>query len=193
MIPPGSPCSGTRPRAAIGGFLRSTQGAAAAELALVVSILVIPLLNVVDVAVYSFRKIQVELAAEAGAQAVRGYCSPLQVPVTANCAGVLDQITTAVQSTSLGTQVALQSPTPVEGYYCVDSNNTLQLVGSLGQIGSPPVKPSTFNCTTYGSNAAPGDYVQVAVTYAYTPVFPSVTVAGLLPSSVVRTAWYRVG
>ena len=174
-------------------FVASTRGAAAAELALVIAILVVPLLNVIDLAVYAFRKIQVELAAEAGVQAVRGYCTPLQMPVTANCTGVLGQITTAVQSTSLGTQVALQDPAPVEGYYCVDSNNTLQLVGSLGQICTPPVKPATFNCSSYGSSAAPGDYVQVAVTYTYTPVFPSVTVAALLPSPVVRTAWYRVG
>lgn len=175
------------------GFLFGSRGAAAAEFALIVSILVVPLLNVIDLAVYSFRKVQVELAAEAGAQAVRSYCTPLQSPVTANCPGVLGQITTAVQSTSLGASVSLQTPSPVEGYYCVDGNNNLQLVGTLGQIGSPPVKPSTFNCSAYGSSAAPGDYVQVAVTYAYTPVFSSVSVATLLPTPVVRTAWYRVG
>lgn len=181
-----------RGRRSTGFFRRSEKGAAAAEMALLFTLLIPPLLNVVDIAVYAFRRMQVELAAEAGVQAVRARCSPLQAPVTQLCTtGLVTAITSAVQSTSLGSSVGLQAGAPKEGYFCVNSSGSLQLVGSLGQIGSPPVQTTT-DCSSYGSAASPADYVQVSVTYAYTHLFPAVSVAGLLPSPVTRTAWYRV-
>ena len=137
-------------------------------------------------------RFQVDLAAEAGAQSIRALCSAQQTPVTKNCAGLLAKITAAVQSTSLATNVTVQSGYPLEGYYCVSSSGGLQLVGSTGTIGAPPQPPSQFDCSTYGrANSSPADYVQVGVSYAYTPLFTGVSVASLLPSPITRTAWYR--
>jgi Flp pilus assembly protein TadG len=171
-------------------FLRSEAGAAAAEFALILTVMVVPVLNVIDLGFYAFRKMQVELAAEAGVQAIRGACTPAQAPVTKNCAtGLLTKITTAVQGTSLGTAVSVATGSPLEGYYCVNASQALVPASnsSTGTIGSPP----NLNGATCPSGS-PADYVQVSVNYAHTPIFAAVTVAGLLPSPIARTAWYRV-
>lgn len=167
-------------------FAHSESGAAAVELALILTVLVVALLNVVDLSVYAFRRIQVEMAAQAGAQAVHRLCSPLQIPVSANCTGWASAVTTGVQSTSLGTAVTLQANSPSEGYYCVNSANRLVFLSAV-------TNPSATDCSSYGSPEAPGDYVQVGVTYTYTPLFSNVSVAGLLSGAVTRTAWYRAG
>lgn len=173
-------------------FLLSQRAAAAAEFALILPVLVVPFLNVVDLGFYAFRRMQVDLAAEAGVQAARASCGTMVFPITKYCAtGLTTKITAAAQSTSLGTGVGLQSGTPVEGYYCVNGSQTLTLVGSTGTVGSPPSKPSNF-ATACGGVSAPGDYIQVGVTYSFTPLFSAVSVAGLLPSPITRTAWYRV-
>jgi Flp pilus assembly protein TadG len=173
-------------------FLRSRRAAAAAEFALILPLMIVPFLNVVDLGLYAFRRMQVDLAAEAGVQAVRASCGPMVYPVTQYCStGLVTKITTAAQSTTLGDDVTLQSGTPIEGYYCVSSGQlTLASGSSTGTVGSPPTKPSNFAGACSG--ASPGDYVQVAVTYTFTPLFPSMTVASLLPSPITRTAWYRV-
>jgi hypothetical protein len=95
-------------------------------------------------------------------------------------------ITTAIQSTSLGTAMALASGYPTEGYYCVNSSNVLQSVGSLS------AKPS--DCSAAGSSTtSPGDYVQVEVTYAYSPLF-AVSVMGLSSiRSIIKTSWMLLG
>lgn len=177
------------------GFLRAQGGAAAAEFALVVAVMTVPLANIVDLAIYALRKVQVEMAAQAGVQAIPGLCTPEQTPVTQYCTtGLLSQITTAVQSTSLGADVTVEAGSPVEGYYCADpSTGDLQLVGSAGTIGSPPTRPSDFSCAVVGSpSTSPGDYVQVTATYSFTPLFQNLSVAAMLPSPMARTAWRRV-
>lgn len=156
---------------------------------MIATVLVVSALNVIDLAVYAFRRIQVEMAAEAGAQAVHRLCGPAQLPVSTNCPNyTAANITSAVQSTSLGGAVTLQAGSPAEAYYCVDSSSRLQFRANVGGTNS-------LDCSTYGSSEAPGDYVRVAVTYTYTPLFSSapVTVAGLLAGPVTRTAWYRAG
>jgi hypothetical protein len=109
------------------------------------------------------------------------------LPATQNCAGLNGAITTAIQSTSLGTTVKLASGYPTEGYYCVNTSGVLQSVGSLSS------KPA--NCSAVGnSNVAPGDYIQVAVTYSYAPLFSNLTVmAALGISSITTTSWMRLG
>jgi Flp pilus assembly pilin Flp len=174
-------------------FRRSQRGAAAAEFALIIAVMAPALVNLVDLGFYAFRKVQVELAAEAGVQAIRAACGPEQVPITQNCAtGLMAKITTAVQSTSLGTSATVPGNSPVEGYYCVDSSRRLQLVGSTGTLSSPLTPPSSTNCSAPGSGSSPADYVQVTVSYTYTPLFPAASVVSLLPSPITRTAWYRV-
>ena len=171
------------------GFLRDQSGAAAAELVLWIALLIVPVLSVLDLGLYGFQRMQVEYAAQAGIQAARLACGDSAAPFTKNCAGLSSAVTTAAQSTLLGSSVSL-SGAPVEGYYCVDSSGALAAVGS---VGSPPTKPSPFTCdsVTTGSSSSPGTYLQVTVTYDYSPVFTT-PIASLFGTKIERTAWLRV-
>jgi Flp pilus assembly protein TadG len=165
-----------------------TRGVAAVEFALCASMLALGLLNAVDVGYYGYKRMEVESAAQVGAQVAWKTCnSSSLLPATQNCAGLSSAITTAIQSTSLGTAINLASGSPTEGYYCVNSANKLQLVGSLSS------KPAT--CSTAGNpSAAPGDYIQVEVIYNYTSLFPGITVISALGiRSISKMSWMRLG
>jgi len=97
-----------------------------------------------------------------------------------------DAITAAIHSTSLGSNVSLQSGYPAEGYYCVATSGMLQAVGSLSS------RPA--DCSGVGdATSSPGDYLQVGVTFPYAPLFPGVTVMGAAGiSSISRTSWVRL-
>ena len=179
------------------------RGTAAIEFALTGLMLALGLMNAVDVGLYAYRRMEVENSAEAGAQAAWKTCSnqSSMLPATKlnastglpNCPGpnvtptLNAAITSAIQSTSLGTAVSLASGYPAEGYYCVNLSNVLQSVGSLSS------KPA--NCAAAGNAAtAPGDFIQVQVTYAYQPLFSGLTVMNALGiSSITKTAWMRLG
>jgi Flp pilus assembly protein TadG len=169
-------------------FCHDTRGVAAIEMALCGLMLVLGILNVVDVGVYAYKKMQVANAAQVGAQTAQSTCYlNTMLPATQNCAGLNGAITTAIQSMSLGTAVKLASGYPQEGYYCVNSTSgALQAVGSLA---SPPA-----NCSAAGNAAVyPGDYIQVAVNYQYASLFPNLTVIGALKlSSITATSWMRL-
>jgi Flp pilus assembly protein TadG len=176
-------------------FYRDDRGSAAIEFAAVAMLLVVILGNAVDFGVYEYRSMQVQEAAQVGAQTAWSafYASsgnicnaPANLPATENCASFNAAITTAIQSTSLGTRAALASGYPTEGYYCVNSSGALQSVGSLSS------KPS--DCSAAGSaSTSPGDYVQVAVTTAYLPIFPGFSVIGRRgASSISATSWMRL-
>jgi hypothetical protein len=170
-------------------FCRDTKGVAAVEFAISAAILVFGLLNTVDLGYYIYRRMEVENAAQVGAQAAWNTCydPSTMLPATRNCLGLTKAITASIQSTSLGTAVTLASGFPVEGYYCVNSSNVLQSVGSLSS------KPS--DCSAAGNpNASPGDYIQVGVTFSYAPLFRGATVmsaSGI--SSITMTSWMRLG
>lgn len=167
------------------GFAANERGAAALEIALWLGVLVVPVLNVVDLGFYTFQKMQVEAAAQAGAQAAWEACSSLtaQPKGTACGAAMTTAMTTAIQSTSLGANVTLASGSPTEGAYCPDATEVLQPVGTYAQ-----------SCAAAGYPAGTaGDYVQVAVSYNYSPVFSGVSIVALLPTPIVRTAWMRLG
>jgi Flp pilus assembly protein TadG len=168
-------------------FGRDRRGTAAVEFALAATLLAYALLNAVDFGYYMYQRMEVENAAEAGAQAVWKTCSDqsTQLPATQNCAGLNTVITTAIQNTSLGTAVSLASGSPTEGYYCVNSSNALQSVGSLS------AKPT--DCSAVGrSGVAPGDYIKVSVTCAYAPLFSIslMTASGI--TSINMTTWMRL-
>lgn len=172
-------------------YLRGSGGAAAAEFALIVMLLIIPLLNLVDIATYAWKRMLVDNAAQVAAQAAWATCSSVaNWPATpnsyANCPGMPNAVTTAARSTALGTGVTVTSTT--ENYYCVStSTSALVTVGSF-----PNTKPT--NCSSVGSSSdKPGDYVLITVSYTYTPVFSAVSVASLLTTPIVRTAWMRLG
>lgn len=170
-------------------FRRDARGVAAVEFALGSLVLIIGVLNAVDVGFYAFERMEVDSAAQAGAQAAWATCFDIttMLPATQNCAGLNNAITTAVQSTSLGTSVTVASGFPSEGYYCATSSGGLQSVGSLSN------RPA--DCSAAGNPAiGPGDYVQVGVTYPYAPLFPAFSVMGTLGiNAITTTSWMRLG
>lgn len=169
-------------------FYRDTRGVAAIEMGLTGLMLVLGVLNVVDFGIYAYKKMEVANAAQVGAQAAWKTCydASSMLPATQNCAGLNAAITTAIQSTSLGTGATLAAGYPQEGYYCANTSGALQAVGSLSS------KPA--NCSAAGNaSVAPGDYIQVAVTYRYASLFPNLTVMSALNiSSITTTGWMRL-
>jgi Flp pilus assembly protein TadG len=168
--------------------LRSDQrGTSAIEFAFFAGLLSLGLLNMTDVSIYIYQRMEVENATEMGAQAAWKLCDPSKgyVPATTSCPGLSTTVTTAVQSTSLGTKVSLQSGSPAEGYYCVNSSGSLQFVSDVSS------KPA--DCTAAGTpNLQPGDYVNVTTTFAYAPLFPGITVAGNFATPITKTAMMRL-
>jgi Flp pilus assembly protein TadG len=173
-------------------YRRDEKGAAAVEFALVVTLLSVPVLNVVDLAMYAWDRMQLDNAAQVAAQAAWATCStPANLPATpnsyANCAGMPNAVTLAVQSTSLGANVSVT--TIAENYYCYKTSNPTGLV-TVGNF--PNSKPA--NCSSVGqASDVPGDYIQVTASYTFTPIFPAVSIASALTSPITRTAWMRLG
>lgn len=170
-------------------FRRDECGTAAIEFGFSAVFLVLGLLNAVDMGYYTYRRMEVENAAQVGAQTAWKTCNDIttMLPATQKCAGLNAAITSAIQSTSLGNSVSLASGYPAEGYYCINSSGAMELVGSLTS------KPA--DCSAAGnSNTAPGDYIQVGVTFSYAPLFPGVTVMSAWGiTSISKTSWMRLG
>lgn len=169
-------------------FHRDLRATAAIEFAGVAMLLAVGVLNAVDLGYYMYRRMEVENAAEVGAQAAWKTCydQSTMLPATTKCSGLNAAITTAIQSTSLGTAVALASGYPTEGYYCVNTSNALQSVGSLS------AKPS--DCSAAGnSNTSPGDYIQVGVTFNYAPLFGITVMSAWGVTSISMTSWMLLG
>jgi Flp pilus assembly protein TadG len=171
---------------AAAAIVHDKRGIAAVEFAIFASILSIAVLNVVDVSIYIYQRMQVENATQMGAQTAWKTCDTNHLPATTNCTGLTTAVQRAVQSTSLGTLVTLQSGSPSEGYYCVNSSNSLQYVSSVSS------KPS--DCSAAGmSSLQPGDYIQVSTTFTYAPLFGSLSVASQFTTPITRTALMRLG
>ncbi|HLZ08292.1 MAG TPA: hypothetical protein VKT80_06890, partial [Chloroflexota bacterium] len=108
------------------------------------------------------------------------------LPASTKCPNMNSAVTTAVQSTGLGNSVTLQSGSPSEGYYCVNSSGVLTWVSNAS---SPP-----NNCSSVGSSSTvPADYVIVQTTYNYTPIFPGLSVAAVFPATITSTSYVRLG
>lgn len=179
-------------------LLRDVRGTAAVEFVLWFPVIALPLVGVTDLGIFAVQRMQVEAASQAGAATAWRLCDKsAEHPVTnTNCASVDTTITSAVQSTGLGTGVTLAS-TPVVGYYCSVTTggvSTLTGVSSTWAIDSttPASKPANCGSVVTGSTTAPGEYIQVAVRYTYTPLFGVLRTAGVLPATITHTAWRRV-
>lgn len=170
-----------------GGVWTDRRASAATEMALVLPGIAFILLNVVDLGVYIYTRMQVDLAAQEAVGAARVLCdTAAKLPATTNCGGTLSStMTTAAQNTTLGSNVTLGSAS--EAYYCADSSGTLVQVATAN--ATPPA-----NCSTIlsGSTSKPGDYISVTASYTFTPVFPGASVASLMPATIQRTAWMRL-
>jgi Flp pilus assembly protein TadG len=166
-------------------FRADANGLAAVDFAITGTMLVFGLLNAVDLGYYMYRRMEVENAADAVAQAAMKTCDQNALPATTNCSGLNDAITSAIHNTSLGTAVSLASGYPIEGYYCTNSSNVLQYVSGVSS------KPA--NCSTAGdAAAAPADYIQVQVSAPYQPLFGVSVVGALGWTSISMTSWMRM-
>jgi Flp pilus assembly protein TadG len=169
-------------------FGRETSGAAATELALVLPGIAFILLNIVDLGIYTFVKMQVDLAAHEAVGAARSECdTAAELASKAACTGLVSAMTTGAHSTSLGNSVALTAPVAADwDYYCADSSGNLVLAKTSGVVWT--------NCSAAvsGSTAVPGLYIKATVTRTYTPVFPGASVASYLTPSMTKVAWMRL-
>jgi Flp pilus assembly protein TadG len=171
-------------------FVAAARGVAGIEFAIIGPLLALGLVNAVDVGYYAYQGMEVWNAAEVGAQAARNTCNDVppnykgttNLPATQNCPVLNATITTAIQSTTLGTAVSLASGYPAENYYCVNASNALIL---QGPVSSPP--------TTCSTSVAPGDYIQVQVTYPYQALFAFSVMSALKVTSITKTSWMRMG
>jgi len=172
-------------RVALSDLYRDRRGVAAVEFAFIAGFLSLAIVNVSDTAIYLYTRMQVENAALVGTMSALKACDPSHLPATVYCSGLTAAVTAAIQSTSLGSAVTLSGGAVTEGYYCVNSSNVLQSVGSVSS------KPS--DCSAVGMpTLQPADYVQVAVTYAYSPLFAGISVAGLFAAPITKTAMVRM-
>jgi Flp pilus assembly protein TadG len=174
-----------RLRKSLEAFGRDRRGTAAIEFAFFASFLSVATLNVAEISVYIFQRMQVENATQMAVQAAWKTCDTSHLPATTNCPGLNTAVSNSVQSTPLGSRVRLQSGSPSEGYYCVNAANVLQYMGS---INDKPV-----DCSAAGNaGAAPADYIQIQTTFDYAPMFSGLTVGGLFSSTIQRTTVMRL-
>jgi Flp pilus assembly protein TadG len=156
-------------------WAREDRGAAAVEFAVWMVIIVWPLLNVVDLGVYVFQKMQVDNAGQAAAAQVFNNCGQTTLsPILANCSGakLTSGADSGAHSTSLGSDVTVAYKTECVG-------------GTLKSGGDPSV-------TACPSGMSSGDYIGVTVSYTYHPVFPNLTVTSILDSAMGKIAWMRM-
>ena len=165
------------------------RGVAAVEFGIFAPLLFLALVNVVDVTIYLYQRMQVQNATEVAAQAAWKTCDLTVLPLTTDCstlAASVTAVTNALKSTSLGTAVSLVSGSPSVGYYCVNSSNALQYVSNISS------KPA--DCTAAGTpSLQPGYYIQVQTTFTYTPIFPGMSISSTFPTPINRTSLMRLG
>ena len=169
-------------------FLRETRGAAAVEMALTVTLLTIPLLNITDLALYAYQRMQVENAAQMGAQQAWTNCSTASA-FTSGCPDPNALVTAAIRSTSLGNGVTMASGYPTAAYYCTTTAGALSQVAAYS---AAQAKCSTYTGSWSDPTALAAGYVQISVTYSFTSAFSGVSVASLLPSPITKTTYTRV-
>jgi Flp pilus assembly protein TadG len=164
---------------------KDRDGVAAIEFAVIAGFLCVAISNVTDTGIYLYTRMEVENAALVGTMQALKTCDASHVPATTKCNGLTAAVTAAIQSTSLGTAVTLSGGAVTEGYYCVNSSNTLEYVSTVSN------KPES--CSAVGMPALyPADYLTVTVTYTYTPLFTGISVGGLFTTPIVKAAMVRM-
>lgn len=161
------------------------RGVAGIEFALIGSILIFLTLNLVDVSRYYYTRMEVQNAAQIGAQAALASCDGTKVPATTMCSALTSAVTAAIQSTSLGSDVSLAADSPSEGYYCINADKSLQYMSDVSN------KPQ--NCSAAGMpGLQPSDYLVVQVTYPYSTLFADLTVARLFDTPITASGFIRL-
>jgi Flp pilus assembly protein TadG len=170
-------------------FWKDHRGVAGIEFAFVAGALCVLLLNGIEVARYAYTVMQVQNAAQIGAQAAWKACDPTnELPATTKCAGLSTAVTAAIKSTTLGDSIALQANSPSEAYYCLNNANALIPDGGLSFANKPT------NCNTVpGAQAGqPGDYIKVDVIHPYQPLFLDFTVGRMFGGPITKTTFMRL-
>ena len=146
-----------------GGLARSRAGSAAVEFALLAPLLGVMLIGLVDFGLGVYTKMQVQNAAQAGAEYViaNGFNSGNTTPVTT-------AVTTATNLSGI-----TASPAPSQFYAC-PVDNTLSTVAS-GSI-------------TCSSGKSAGSYVTVSAQAVYNTIMPYDQIGLSIPSSYTFTA-----
>jgi Flp pilus assembly protein TadG len=181
-------------------FCRAEHGTAAVEMMLWTGLMMMPIVNAVDLGLYTYQRMQVETAANAAVSAAWHDCNaaaatPAPPPAITTCKAVVGNVIThmqtAAQSTTLGTAVSLPTANISEGYYCANSSGVLTLMQLIGTAASPPTtNPSIPKCT--GTTTPAGDYIFATVTFTYTPLFSNASILSLIGGTTTRTAWMRL-
>ena len=188
----------------IRAYLHNQRGAAAAEFAIFLVVLTTTFPSVVDLGIYAYDTMQVTNSAQMGAQALFAACQQLPATDTTSCSGGQTAMTTAGHQTSLGSNVTVSLLS--EGYYCVGSNGQLanavttpaapnnlgNFTTALDATGRVTTPPTNCSAVSGALTSKPGDYVAVTATYTYSPVFPAVSAASLLGTTITSTAWLRL-
>jgi Flp pilus assembly protein TadG len=154
--------------------LRDSSGAAAVEFALWLTILVYPLINVFDLGVYIYKRMELDNAAQMSAQAIFNGCGQIagaNATLSSTCSNFTTYRDAGVHSTSLGSNV---SATTSEGAYCTTGT------GSAATL-----------TTTCASGTVKGHYLTVTATYTYTPLFRAATITSVLNTNLSRSYWMR--
>jgi Flp pilus assembly protein TadG len=161
------------------------RGVAAIEFAIFAGLMSFATLNVAEISIYIYQRMEVENATEMAAQAAWKNCDLTMLPATTKCPALSNAVQNAMQSTSLGSRVTLKSGSPSEGYYCVNSSNSLEYVSDVAS------KPA--DCTAAGTpSLQPADYIKIQTTFAYQPLFQGITVGDTFATPITKTAWMRL-
>ena len=168
----------------IASWRNDRRGGAAIEFAAVGSVLALLGANVAEVGRYAFLSNEVAAATQSGAEAALVACDPAHTPATTNCPSLSSAVTTAIQGTSLASNVSLAANI-AEGYYCL---NTVNVLTYMGDVAHNPADCSTVGNPTLKSVL----YLQIQTTYAYQPIFPGLTIANTFPANITRTSWMRI-
>lgn len=164
-------------RFGVSRFLRSTRGSAAVEFAIWLTVLVPAVMNIIDLGVFTYNRMQVSNVAQSAVQAAWAHCS---TPPTSSCSNFNTYLAAAITNGSaLGGAVTETSGARDEGYFCPNNTGT-----TLTKQGA-----ATPNCA---SGAPPGYYFKTQVQYTYHPMFRAISVATLLGTTVANVGWTRL-
>jgi len=86
-------------------MIEKAKGNVIIEFAFVAPVLVVLIVNILDFSSLIWDQMEVDYSAQMGAQAAYKTCSTGTMPAKSNCTNLNTQVTTAVQSSSLGTSV----------------------------------------------------------------------------------------
>jgi Flp pilus assembly protein TadG len=178
-------------------YLADTGGAAAVEFAMTLSFLVVPVMALIDIGTYTYTKMQVEHAAQVGAQYVWATCNtPSRLPVTRYCPITDANVLAAAQAgTQLGSTITASSSGYVlrEFYACLNTSTNTPSIQNSGTTYtfSNPIGAEASSCSS-PTSGSPMDYVVITVNSTYRPVFGSLSVANLLGTTLTKTSQIRV-